>query len=557
MTMTKMRSVLIALLILCCLFTCTGIAEEEQEASLVPAAEELIVPVGKSVLARYTLTPARLKKGGVTFESSDTSVATVGPKGYVRGRSEGKCTVTITSKKDRSVQAELAVWVVKPVKTVKASVPQKTLYTGERMQIDCSVSPADATIQGVTFTSRNKKVCIVNYEGMVTAVGTGTAEIVVRSADGAAQRELKFTVKQKPRSIRFKQEEYYVNAGKKIKFLATVLPKDASNKKLSWTSSDESVAKVDSTGRVTSRGVGDVTITATSVENPEVSASVLLHCVNPVKSVKFHQKVYDTGVGGVIDLDPIILPEDASHPRLSYEVVNRPVCTVDENGVVTTLRGGIATVIARTTDGSNRRAEVTIRSIVPVENVYFDQKSIRVEIGNHDFAYAKLKPLDATIKDMTWVSSDPSVATVSGEDTRVRITGHKWGRCTVTGTTEQGGYSASIAVSVGALRDVLTLENVSSEEGKVYAVIRNNSDMHITSATLVCADSSGEQEEVSLALDLPAGAATNAMEIGSSAKIRRAALKAWETDTGYENDAGALRYAYRISPGLQEWKSVK
>ena len=559
MMMSKMRSVFLMVLVLCCLASCVSLAEEQQvEASLIPAAEELVVPISdKSVLIKYTLAPSNLKKAGVTFESSDTSVATVGPKGYVRGRSEGQCIVTITSKKDPSLKAELPVRVVKPAKSVKASLPQKTLYTGERMQIEYSVSPADATMQDVVFYSKNKKVCIVNDQGMITAVGAGKAEVVVRSADGQAQRTLNFTVKQLPRKITFKKEEYYVNAGKKIKFLANVRPKTASNKKLSWSSSDESIARVDSTGRATSKGVGDVTITATSVANPDLSASVVLHCVNPIKSIKFKQTVYDTGVGGVIQLEPVILPEDASHTALKYEVVNRPVCNVDENGVVTTLRGGIATVIAKSTDGSNKRAEVTIRSIVPVESVYFDQKSLRVEIGNHDFAYAKLEPLDATIKNMTWESSDPSIATASGDETRVRITGHKWGRCIVTGTTEQGGYKASIAVNVGALRSPLAVEKASSRDGKAYVTLRNDSDMHMTSVTLSCESRDGAQEQITLALSLDGGAVSESMELTSSKKISKVSVKAWETDTGYYTDADTLKYSYRISPGLQEWKSVR
>ena len=553
--MNAMRKGLVLLLALLCLM---GVACAEETGLITPNVEELIVPVGESVLARYSITPDKLKKSGVTFESSDTSIATVGAKGYVRGRSEGRCTVTLTSKKDPSVSAELPVWVVTPVKNVKASLPQKILYVGDRVQMDYSISPDNASIKDVTFTSRNKKVCIVNQQGMVTAVGAGKAEIVVRSADGNAQRTVEVTVRQLPRKVTFKKEEYYVNAGKSIKFLATVLPKTASNKKLTWSSSDETIARVDSNGKVTTKLPGDVIITATCVGNPEASGSVVVHSVNPVKSISFEQTVYDTGVGGVIELHPIILPEDASHPALKYEVRNRQVCRVDENGVITTLHGGITNVVVSSTDGSNKKAEVTVRSIVPVEGVEIKQDSLRVEVGNHDFAYAVLKPIDATLKDMTWVSSDPSIASVSGEDNRARIYGHKWGSCVITGTTEQGGYSASIKVNVGALRSPVVVEKLSTSKGVSSVILRNDSDMHITRVTLSC-KGSGTEEQAVLDVDLAPGAVTEPMPVETEGGIRisQVAVRAWETDTGYYNDAGELRYAYRISPGLQVWKGNK
>jgi len=470
----------------------------------------------------------------------------------VKGKAVGECTVTVASKRDPSVSATMTVQVVKPVKSVKASVETQKLTVGETVQVEYAIAPEDATLPEVEFLSRNEEVASVDADGLVTAIARGSAEIVVRSADGNAQNTIKITVEQMPELVKFKKPEYSVVAGKSIKFLATVKPDNTNNKKLVWTSSDESIAKVDQTGKVTTKAIGDVTITATCAADENIYNSVILHSVNPIKSLSFAQTVYDTSVGGVIRLEPIITPADASHTRLNYEVRNRQVCSVDENGVITTTRGGITTVTATTTDGTNRSATVTVRSIVPIEGAYFDQKSVRVDVGEHTFAYAKILPLDATVKDMTWVSSDPGIASVSGTDNRVRIEGCKWGRCVVTGTTEQGGYTASIFVNVGALRSPLALKDVTTVEGKRCAIVRNDSDMHITSITLSVSDGSVKEETV-YAVDLAPGQELQLpVEGGSNVS---AAVYAYETDTGFYNNADELLYSYRISPGMQEWKN--
>lgn len=548
----KQRLVLLMMVVLSCLFA----AAAQAEIDISFREEELVVAVGKELKARYTVSP---KGSSVAFESSDESIATVDYTGLVKGKAEGECTITITNKRDFSVTDTIPVRVVKAVKKVEASVESKKLAVGDTVQITYTLSPEDATLPEVEFISRNEEVVTVDEDGLITAVGRGATNVVVRSVDGNAQSTLKITVEQMPAEVTFKQPEYSINAGKSIKFLATVHPSDTNNKKLQWTSSDKSIATVDGNGKVTTKAIGDVVITATCVADPSVSGSVILHSVKPIKSISFEQTVFDTSVGGRIQLEPVILPEDASHTRLNYEVRNRQVCEVDENGLITTLRGGITTVTATATDGSDRSATVTVRSIVPLEGAYFEQESVRVEIGSHTFAYAKLRPLDATIKNMTWTSSNPNVATAYGEDNRVRIVGHSWGRCTITGTTEQGGFTCSIHVNVGALRSPMAIAGLQVTDGKAYVTLRNDSDMHMTGATLSLQNSDGTEAQVELDIDLAPGATAENLlvETPFAARHLSAAIAAWETDTGFYNNADELLYRYRISPGLQEWYSSR
>ena len=551
---TKRVLALLMLLAMCCAFALAG-AHAEEAAALIPSEDELVVGLSQSRTIKYTLTPKTLSKGGVTFKSSDESIARVNSKGQVTGKAVGECVITITSKKDASVSGEVSVQVVKPVKSIKAAAESKTLLVGQTMQITHTVKPEDATIQTATYLSRNEKVATVDENGLVTALARGTAKIVVRSVDGKAQHTLEFTVKQPVEEITFKKDEYNVVAGKSLKLAAKVLPSNANNKNLSWVSSDKTIATVDKNGNVKTKGVGDALIIATSQENDAVSAYVVVHSVNPIKSISFEQTVYDAGVGEQIQLKPVIAPAAASHTRLKYEAQNRQVCSVDENGLITTLRGGITTVKATSTDGSKRSATVTVRSIVPVEGAYFEQKSVRVDVGSHTFAYAKLEPLDATIKNMTWMSSNPAVATVSGTDNRVRIVGRSWGRCVITGVTEQGHYSASIAVNVGALRSPLKIRSVQDADGVPCVTVENVSDMHMTGMTFAVRKKGVNKEPIAVETDLAPGAQVIVPLVKlANEKQLSVAVSAWETDTGFYTNEDEKLYSYRISPGLLEWE---
>lgn len=545
---------LLVLLVLGCTLILSGV-NAETEGELTPSADKLIVPVGKMRTVKYKLTPKALSQKGVTFEISDKSIATVDGKGQVKGKAAGECFVTIKSRKDPSVYAQLPVQVVTPVKKVTAEVENTKIWVGDTAQITCSFSPEEATIHEAEYTSVNPKVATVDENGLVTAHTRGTCTINIKSVDGSARTSVKFTVQQHAETVQFKKKEYNLVAGKTIQLAAKVLPTNASHKRLKWSSSDESVAKVDNKGLVRTKGIGDAVITATNEAEPHIYGSVVIHSVKPIKSIRFEQTVYDTGVGAQIQLVPVIEPADASHTKLKYTARNRQVCSVDENGLVTTLHGGITTVTATTTDGTNRTAEVTVRSIVPVEGAYFEQKSVRVDLGSHTFAYAKLLPLDATVRDMTWVSSNPEIASVSGTDNRVRIVGNKWGRCIITGTTEQGGYKTSLAVNVGALRAPLTIQSLKTVEGMPQITLKNESDMHMTGVTFAVKSKNGYEEPVEMAIDLAAGEETVLeAEILKNYKEPSVAVSVWKTDSGFYTNDDELLYEYRISPGLQVWK---
>lgn len=547
--MKKLAFFLALLLTLSCI---SPMIAEEVVEKLTPKYDEMVIPVGESLLTRYSSSTNAMKAAGVTYETDNTAVATVNDKGYVKGIAPGECMLTITSKHNTSVSASIPVRVISPLKRIELSVPAKTMAAGSTMQIAYELVPEHATTRDVTFASNKENVATVSADGLVTAHKRGEVRITASNEDSDVKTTLTLTVVQLPKTIEFGEEEYNVPVGKSKKLKATVKPNDANNKKITWASSDPSIAKVDANGTVKAVKPGDVTITATSQADPSVVGSVTLHSVLPAKSLHFNRTEYAIPMGETYQLEPVVLPEEATNKRVKYEVRNPNICSVDENGLITTLHGGRTAVVATTADGSGHTVTLQVRTVVPVEEVYFRLPGFRVAAGTHAFIQPMVKPAGATSESMYWSSDDPSVATVTTHNNRVRIEGKRWGKCTITGATSNG-VSVTLDVHVGALWDALTVEKVRLQDGQLIATVHNASNLPMTSATLLVKDKNGEQV-LPLTLNLAAGTMEEiVLPVAVSGKTVEATVAKWETSEGFDTNAGEHKSVYRLSRGHMNW----
>lgn len=567
--MPQRRSALLLLMLaLLCFTLCAG---AEQEGSITYAEGQAMVAVGKTKQLRLNITPSSLRKAGVVYESSDETIATVSRSGQLKGVSEGECTVTVTSKKDEAAKAVIPVRVVIPVKKLTASLESPSLHVGETAAITCQYAPAQASLKQATFASSNEKVAVVDADGVVTAMGRGQATLTVLSADGAAKTHVTVKVLQQPTGLTLTPESITLSVGKSKAIRASVSPQNADNKKLTWTSSNPNVATVDARGNVKLRASGVAVITASCVEEPSISASVNVECLQLAKSVAFSQKTYTLSVGDSLQVEARVLPESTSNQELAYKVNTPRIATVDENGIITAHRGGKTTLTATTMDGSNRSAKATIEVTSPVTGVHFGQEGARVGAGNYMHITASVEPSDASNKHMTWVSSDPSIATVTGNTHKPRVNGRRWGRCTITGTTEDGGYTASIEINVGSLRRAVQVESIRIRDGKPYIVLKNHSNMDISCVYFDITGTDEQRNPIRLSTLGNTLHGTYTFPLSPDEKTTHGlftfhdlarytnlqsvsiAITGWETDTGYYTNSGAMEYEYTIDPDAQEW----
>ena len=414
------------LLSLMLVFGCLMASADEVE-KLTPKYEVMEIEVGEAMLTRYSSSTNAMKKAGVTYETDDKSIATVNSKGYVRGVAPGECTLTITSKHNTSVSATIKVRVVVPVKKITAELPSSAIGVGSSVQIEYGFVPENATNKSIRFSSNKPHLAEVSNTGLVTGVRKGEAVITVSDKSGEIKTTLKVQVVQMPESVSIKQKDVSLPVGKRTRLSATVAPAEASIKTVKWSSADESIAKVDGRGNVTAVSVGETTITAACTVDESICASIPVQCVLPVKSISLDVSAFTLNFGESAVVTPTVLPETATNRSVRYFVRNPRVCSVDENGLITTRGGGETVVNVMATDGSGVEASFTVRSIVQIEDASFLQKNARTSVGGHVFVKPSLYPSGTSAASMTWRSSDESVATVRIVGERVRVQGHKWG----------------------------------------------------------------------------------------------------------------------------------
>lgn len=220
---------------------------------------EITLDAEESLTLKATVKPDDATNKTVTWNSSKTDVATVDNTGKVTGVNNGVASITATC---GGKSASCKVNVVVQVKSVSLSQTSGTIAVGkEPLTLTATISPNNAADKTVTWTSSNTFVATVN-NGVVTAVDAGTATITADASGKTATCEI--TVIILVESVTVNKTELILKEGTSETLVATVKPDNATDKSVSWTSSNPTVATVDSNGKVEAKVPGTAVITASS-----------------------------------------------------------------------------------------------------------------------------------------------------------------------------------------------------------------------------------------------------------------------------------------------------
>jgi len=400
------------------------------------------VPKGETRVVTAAISPSNATNKTVKWSSSDTSVAKISSSGKITGVSKGKATITCKTS-DGSFKATCTVTVVQLVEKVKLDATYLSLQTGKYKTLTAKTSPSSANYPTVKWKSSDKKVAEVSSKGVVKAIGPGTATITATSADGNAKATCKVNVTQPATGVKLNEKEVILRKGKTVTLKATVLPSNATNKKVTWISSNTDRATVSSKGVVKGISQGSVTITVKTADG-KYSASCKVLVAKGVTGVSLDKKSITMNVGKSTTITPTVSPKDATEKTVKWSSDNNDVATVDKNGKVTAKGAGYATITAKTVDGSYK-AKATVLVIKPVKSVSLNKKSVYLNKGEKYTLKPVFKPSDASIKTVTWKSSNPKVVSVSSKGV---IKGKAMGKATITCTTNNGKKVATCTVQV-------------------------------------------------------------------------------------------------------------
>ncbi|MDE5828965.1 MAG: Ig-like domain-containing protein [Duncaniella sp.] len=343
------------------------------------------------------------------------------------------------------------------VESVSLSESSKTLGVNDEFNLTVSFSPENASNQAVKWSSSDEEVAKVDDNGKVTAIAVGEAIITATSESNPdANAECVVTVEIPVESISLDQETATITKGEKIKLTAIINPEEATNKTISWTSSNEEVAIVDQYGEVTTIAAGKAAITATAANGKSASCEVTV--IIPVNGLNLSETEATIEKGANITLTAKIEPEDATETDLTWTSSNEKVATVDEKGEITALSAGSTIITATTTNGLTASCELTV--IVPVSGLILNESEASIEIGKSITLSATVEPDDATEIKLIWSSSNEEVATVDEEGV---VTAVAVGEAIIT-VTAHNGISASCVVTVKPIvAEDITLNHTSLE----------------------------------------------------------------------------------------------
>ncbi|MBQ8651962.1 MAG: Ig-like domain-containing protein [Alistipes sp.] len=408
--------------------------------------------VGEAKSLTATVLPENASNKNVVWSSTNEAVATVDQTGLVSAHKAGQTQIVATTE-EGGLTAACDVTVNQYVTEIALDAVTATLYTNETLQLNATVAPNDATNKSVAWTSSNPTVASVDQNGLVTALSAGSAMITVAAQDGSGiENSCAVTVKQRVESVSLDQTAVSLMAGNTQQLTATVLPTSASNKNVVWSSSDSAIASVSQSGLVTAHKAGSAQITVTT-EDGGYTASCVVSVGQYVSQIALDATTATLYTNETLQLNATVTPNDATNKSVAWTSSNPTVASVDQNGLVTALSTGSATITVAAQDGSGIENSCVVTVKQHVESVSLDQTSTLLFVGETQQLMATISPADATNKNVVWSSSDSAIASVSQSGV---VTANGIGSAQITATTEDGGFTAMCEVAVYTLSQTPT-----------------------------------------------------------------------------------------------------
>lgn len=344
-------------------------------------------------------------------------------------------------------------------------------YRIEESGEETDKAEAESEIPSLRWRSVDPDVAAVDANGVVTGVAPGKTYVWCSSADGTLFGFVPVTVRIPVGELILSADRTELLLGGRysdasVQLNVSILPEEAFTREVLWESSDETVATVDSSGKVKAVKAGTATITAVSAEKGTLSP-VTAACEVTVKQAATGLKLDKTGfsmnVKEKAQITAAVMPDDTSNKNLVWSSSDTKVATVDKNGRVTAVGPGAATITCSTADGSKLSRTCTVRVVRKVSSLRIDQKDILLYVRDKQKLTASVGPSDATNKKVSWTSSDNSIVKV---DLNGNIEALRAGTATIVCSAEDGsGKTASVRVTVKEF----TAQDVAKEIGEQVA----------------------------------------------------------------------------------------
>ena len=417
-----------------------------------------------------TVMPEDASDKSLIWSSSNPEIANVDQTGLVTAFTPGKVMITATSAAIESIAASCDVTVVDNVieaSGIMLDRSEATLTEGETLTLTATVDPETTTDKTLTWSSSNESVAKVEA-GLVTALKSGTSIITVSTSNGKTAT-CEVTVKAKvveADGVALDRSEATLTEGETLTLTATVDPENTTDKTLTWSSSDESVAKVEA-GLVTALKPGAAIITVSTSNGKTATCEVTVKAKDgDAEGIILDVTVAILTEGDTIVLTATVEPEGVEDDGLTWSSSDEEVATVAD-GVVTALKSGIAMITVSTTNGKTATCEVIVNEkVIEADGVALDMSEATLTEGETLRLTATVDPETTTDNTLTWSSSDESVATV----TDGVVTALNPGTAIISVSTSNGKTASCEVTVIAEEPDIIYVTSVSLDHTDIRAI---------------------------------------------------------------------------------------
>lgn len=349
---------------------------------------------------------------------------------------------TIDAYKSTSQWEDFGHIIVKPT-NIRLNSDTKNVNKGESYILTANVLPTDAT-KDVVWESSDDNIATVDNNGKVIGKEVGHTTITATTKIGEKKAICEFNVVIPVNKIKIISDTI-IKVAEELELKPEISPDNATNKSLSWLSSNSDIVAVDKDGKITGKKVGKVVVVAT-VEESDLQA-ICEVTVEEMIASKLELSLDDTtiNVGGKFDLTATLFPLNTTDKKIIWTSTNTNIATVDATGKVTGLGVGKVNII-----GTNKGSQKSDTCIVTVEKIKvtgltLNSSDTTVSKGKELILIPLIQPANATTKDVIWLSDNTKIATVNKNGT---VTGEKAGSTVITAITIDGNFSATCNLTV-------------------------------------------------------------------------------------------------------------
>lgn len=377
-----------------------------------------------SVQLIASTSPASAANKDLLWTSSDLAVATVSEEGLVTLIGPGTAVISCSSVSDPEISATRAITVYQAVTSLALNMDRVMRYTSESatVQLDAYALPSYAYNRDVAWESSNHSVATVTSNGLVNLLEAGEATITCTSVSRPDLSAVcRIAVIQAVTSVTLDRQaiSLYNDETAGIQLNATILPENAVNKDLVWSSSNPSVVQVSDQGEISISGTGIAVITCRALSNPFASASCRIEVKQAVQSIILNETdlVLYADDTREYQLVANVQPAHAENKAVSWESSDDSVITVTEDGSLHIQGVGSATIVCKSSFKDSVTAQCTVLVKQPMEAITLDKDAIELYSDDLEGVQltAAISPAGTDDTGILWLSDNETVAIVSDD----------------------------------------------------------------------------------------------------------------------------------------------